>query len=380
MSALGYGHADVASTHKKIQKVYKVVDDPKLRSEALLALATFANVRADFDQALQLAAKLRRLGESLDDPSITYMPECQLGVSEYLQGNFSAAAEHTRHVEEGYDRDRHLPLTRFTGYDIKSLALSFDSMTIWIQGKPDRAIARGKEAVEAADDVQHYESAVIARCFLSWVHLMRGEASMSMTQAEEAVHISETRELKFLEGFGRTMLGLAMTAAGKESEGIEVYRGGCQIMFESGARFCSTGILSNGADACLRTGDPATARSALDIAFTFRDETGECFWESEMARISGEICLASGAGDDVEAERQFQEALQAAKSQGAKSLELRAAMSLAKLWQEQGKQKEAYELLSQIYGWFSEGLDSGDLKQADALLNSLQNSEATVAT
>ena len=380
MSALGYGHADVANTHKKIQKVYKDVDDPKLQSEALLALATFANVRAEFDKSAQLATSLSSLGESLDDPVISYMPECQRGVTAYLQGNFSAASAHTKRVEEGYDRDRHLPLTRFTGYDIRALALSFDAMTIWLQGRPDRAVARGREAVEGADEVEHYESSVIARCFLAWVFLMRGEPAEAMAPAEEAVHISETRELKFLEGFGRTMLGLAMAAAGKDSEGIEEYRGGCQIMFESGARFCSTGILSNGAAACLRAGDPATARSALDIACTFRDETGECFWASEMARLSGEICLASGEGNEPEAERQFQEALKTAQSQGAKSFELRAAMSLARLWQEQGKQQDARELLSPVYDAFSEGLDSGDLKEADGLLKSLQNSEAIAAT
>jgi class 3 adenylate cyclase/tetratricopeptide (TPR) repeat protein len=377
MSALGYGHADVASTHKKIQKVYKLVDDPKLRSEALLALATFANVRAEFDQARQLSANLKKLGESLDDPWIIYMPECQLGIAAYLQGNFSASSEHTRRVEESYDRDRHLPLTRFTGYDIRALARSFDSMTVWLQGNPDRAIARGREAIDAADEVRHYESAVIARCFLAWVFLMRGEASEAMVPAEEAVHISETRELKFLEGFGRTMLGLAMAAAGNNSEGIEEYRGGCQIMFESGARFCSTGILSNGAAACLRAGDPATARSALDIAFTFRDETNERFWESEMSRLSGEICLASEAGDEAEAERLFKEGLQAAQSQGAKSFELRAAMSLARLWQKQGKQQQARDLLAPIYDWFSEGLDTGDLREADSLLKELNQNEAT---
>jgi class 3 adenylate cyclase/tetratricopeptide (TPR) repeat protein len=372
MSAFGWGHPDVANTHRRIQKVYKDVDDPTLRSEALLALATTANVRADFEQGRRLASDLLSLGKSSNDPSISYMPESQLGVTSYLQGKYSAASEHFKRVVEGYDRERHLPMTRYTGYDVRALALSFDAMIIWLQGRPDAAIARGRDAVETADQVQHYESSVIARCMLAWVFLMRGEPSEAMAPSEEAVHISETRQLKFLEGFGRTMLGLAIAAAGNDAEGIEEYRGGCQIMAESGARFCSTGILGNGAAACLRAGDPGTAKSALDIATMFRDETGEFFWEPELARLSGEICLAGDERDESEAEQHLQDALQTARSQGAKSFELRAAMSLARLWQKQGKERDALELLTPVYDKFSEGLDTGDLKEADALQKALR--------
>lgn len=98
-----------------------------------------------------------------------------------------------------------------------------------------------------------------------------------------------------------------------------------------------------------------------------------------MSRLSGEICLASDAGDEVEAERQFQEALQAAKAQGAKSFELRAAMSLARLWQKQGKQQDALELLAPVYDWFTEGLDTGDLKEAESLLEALRKTETSTA-
>ncbi|UCC14693.1 MAG: AAA family ATPase [Gammaproteobacteria bacterium] len=379
MSAFGWGHPDVANTHKRIQKVYKNVDDPTLGSEALLALTTAANVRAEFDQALQLAADLLNLGESANDPSISYMPECQLGVTSYLQGKLSVALKHFELADERYDNERHLPLTRYTGYDIKTLAQAFSAMVIWLRGFPDQAIAKGREAVETADTVQHFESAVIARCLLAWVLLMRGEPSAAMAPSEDAVHTSQTRELKFLEGFGRTMLGLATAAAGNEREGIEEYRNGCQIMAEAGARFNSTGILSKGAAACLHAGDLGTAKSALEIASAFRDATGELFWESELQRLNGEICLAGDDIDESEAEQHFQQALEIARGQGAKSFELRAAMSLARLWQKQGKQQDALDLLAPIHDWFAEGLDTGDLKDADALLKMLGDSGTTAA-
>lgn len=375
MSAFGWGHPDVANTHKRIQKAYQNVNDPGLRSEALLALATTANVSAQFEQSLQLTSDLLSLGESSNDPSIRYMPECQLGVTAYCQGKLAAASEHFRRVDEGYDKDRHLRLTRYTGYDIRAMSQSFDALIIWLQGRPDAAVARGYEAVNTADQVQHHESAVIARCLLSWVLLMRREPLEAITPAEEAVHISKTRELKFLEGFGRTMLGLAMAAARNDAEGIEEYRNGCLIMAQSGARFNSTGILGNGADACLSAGDTVTAKSALDIASQFRDETGELFWASELERLSGEICLAGGEDGEANAEQHFQHALQTARSQGARSFELRAAISLARLWQKQGRDREALELLTVVYDQFNEGLNTGDLKAADALLRALRQDD-----
>lgn len=378
-SAFGWGHPDVADTHKRIESVYRDVDDPKLLSGALLALITSHNVRAEFDQARQLAADLLSLGESANEPSISYMPESQLGVTAYLQGNYAAAAEHFQHVEEGYDIDRHLPLTRLTGYDLRVLVRSFSALMRWLQGYPDQAVAAGQRAIETADTVQHFESAVIARCLQAWVLLMRGDASDAIEQAQEAVNISRQRQLQFLEGFGRTMLGLAIAAGGKHADGLEEYRDGCKIMYDAGTRFHSTGILGSGAAASLRAGDSGTAKSALDIALMFQNGSGERFWAPELERLMGEVCLTGDEADQSEAERQFQDALKTARSQGAKSFELRAAMSLARLWQTQDRKTDARELLAPVYEWFGEGLDTGDLIEARSLLQALGHAEARAA-
>lgn len=374
-SVLGSGHPDVASTHKSIQKVYKDVDDPKLLSEALLAMISSHNVRGEFDQALQLAADLVQLGDSVGDPSISSMPECQFGLIAYLQGSFGAAMEHFERVDEDYDSDRHLPLTRLTGYDLQVLARSLSALTMWLQGYPAQAVATGKSAVEAADKLQHFDSAVIARCLLSWVLLMRGDTSDAIKQAEEAVSISRQRQLQFLEGFGRTLLGLAIAAAGNDGEGIEEYRNGCKIMYDAGTRFHSTGVLGNGAAASLRAGHPEAAKSALGIAVMFQSASGERFWQAELARLEGETCLAMDEGDS-EAEGKFLGALKTARLQGAKSFELRAATSLARLWQRQNRQKEALGLLAPIYNWFTEGLETDDLNQAGALMHELGRLES----
>ena len=177
------------------------------------------------------------------------------------------------------------------------------------------------------------------------------------------------------------MRGLANSAVNEDGEGIEEYRTGCKMMVDAGARFFSSAILASGAEACLRAGHPDAAKSALDIAFMVKDEIGERCWEAEMQRLRGEVSLVGNEGNEseAEAEHQFQGALQTARSQKAKSFELRAAMSLARLWQKQGKHQDAFELLTPVYDWFTEGLDTGDLKEADSLLKELGNTETSAA-
>jgi class 3 adenylate cyclase/predicted ATPase len=378
-SALGWGHRDVACTHNRIQKIYKEVDDPKLISEALLALLSGHNVRAEYQQAERLGLELSRLGESVDEPAISYMAEGPLGMVSYLQGDFAKAGEHFDRAADGYDRDRHLPLARLTGYDLGAFSSAVSALYFWLLGYPDQALATAERGVEAAEAAQHFDSIAIARCIHSWVLLLRREFDEAVLSAEEAVAISTRQKLNFLEGWARTMRGLANSAVNKDGEGIEEYREGCKIMVDAGARFCASAVLASGAEASLQAGQPDGAKTALDIAFMVKDEIGERFWVAEMLRLRGEVSLATTEGTEFEAEHHFQGALQTARSQEARSFELRAAMSLARLWQKQGKLRDAFELLSPVYNWFTDGLDTGDLKEAASLLETLGEAKSSAA-
>ncbi|MBW2498960.1 MAG: AAA family ATPase [Deltaproteobacteria bacterium] len=378
-SAFGWGHPDVARTHKAIQEIYQDVDDPKLISEALLALMSAHNVRAEYDQSLRLGSELSRLGESVDNPAISYMPEGPLGLLSYVRGDFAKAEEHFDRAKDGYDPDQHLPLTRLTGYDLRAFASALSSLFLWLMGSPDQAIATAESGVEAAESAQHFDSIVIALCMQSWVLLMRREFSDAAQSAEAAVAITLRQKLRFLEGWARTMRGLADSALNEDCEGIEEYRTGCKIMVDAGARFFSSAILASGAEACLQAGQPDAAKSALDIAYMVKDEIGERCWEAEMQRLRGEVALMRIEGTEFEAEHHFQDALKTARSQQTKSFELRAAMSLARLWQKQGRGQDALELLMPVYNRFTEGLDTGDLKEARSLLNALGDTETSAA-
>jgi predicted ATPase len=374
-SAFGWGHTKVIRTHKSIKKIYKDVDDPKLISEALLALSSAHTVRGEYDQATRVGLELWSLGESLDKPAIIYMAEGPLGFLSFLQGDFAVAREHFKHAEQGYDRDTHLPLTRLTGYDLSAMASAFSALFFWLLGYPDQAIITARKGVKEADAAQHFDSIVVAHCMQAWVLLMRHEFSDAVQSVEAAVTISKRQKLNFLEGFARTMRGLVNSAVNGDGANIEEYRTGCKIMVDAGTRLFASAILASGAEANLQAGHSDAANSALDIAFMIKDETGERFWAAETQRLRGEVHLARNESN--EAEQQFQGALQIARAQEAKSFELRAAPSLARLWQKQGKQQDALELLAPVYDWFTEGLDTGDLKKANSLLKALRKTETS---
>jgi predicted ATPase len=306
------------------------------------------------------------------------MAEVPLGLTSLFQGDFTSARKHFKRSEKGYDRDLHLPLTRLTGYDLLTNASAFSALLFWLVGYPDQAIATAQKGVKEADAAQHFDSIVIARCMEAWVLLMRREFSDAVQSAEAAIAICKRQKLNFLEGWARTMRGLANSAVKADGQDIEEYRIGCKIMADAGARFLGSAILASGAEANLRAGQADAANSALDIAILVKDELGERCWKAEMQRLRGEVGLV-GNESQAEAEQQFQGALQTARSQEVKSFELRAAMSLARLWHTQGKRQDALELLTPVYDWFTEGLDTGDLKEAKSLLKTLGRTETSAA-
>lgn len=380
-SAFGWGHKEVARTHKMIKEIYKDVDDPKLTSEALLALVSAHSVRAEYDQAASLGRELSSLAKSLDSPAVIYMAEVPLGLISLLQGDFTIAKEHFTRTEQGYDRNLHLRLARLTGCDLRTKASAFSALLFWLMGYPDQALTTARRSVEEADAAQHFDSIVIAHCMQAWVLLMRCEYADAAQSAEAAVDISKRQKLNFLEGLARAMRGLANSAVNEAGKNIEEYRSGFKIMVDAGGRLLGPSIVACGAETLLRAGQSEAAKSALDIAFILKDESGEECWEAEMQRLRGEVTLVDNEGEKAEAEveRQFLDALKTARSQEAKSFELRASMSLARLWQKQGKQQDALELLSPVLDWFTEGLDTGDLKEANSLLKVLSETEASAA-
>jgi predicted ATPase len=171
--------------------------------------------------------------------------------------------------------------------------------------------------------------------------------------------------------WGRVVHGWALAAQGQGEEGIDEVCRGLEAFRALGSKGLTAILLMLQADVFARLGRPAEAFSATAEAFDMMERNKGPWWEAELHRITGELVLAQRGDGHAEAEKAFSQALGIARHQEAKSLELRAAMSLARLWQAQGKANEARDLLTPIYGWFTEGFDTADLKEAKALLDEL---------
>ncbi|WP_245319976.1 adenylate/guanylate cyclase domain-containing protein [Bradyrhizobium sp. LMTR 3] len=244
---------------------------------------------------------------------------------------------------------------------------------LWPLGFPQQALAMAREAVSMARELSHPFSLVLALVFAGMIYQHRREAEPALEQAEAAIAVcAEHGIAPHLAAAGSILRGWAIAERGQAVEGIAEVRGGLAAVEPTGVRIRRPYYLALLAEALAWVGEIEQGLTALAEATTAVEETGEQRWEAEIYRLIGELTMARPGGDRTEAEAYFRRAVDVAGRQSAKALELRATMSLARLWRDQGKQRQAGDLLAPVYGWFTEGFDTPDLREAKALLDALQ--------
>src|SRR5262249_43360975 len=199
----------------------------------------------------------------------------------------------------------------------------------------------------------------------------RRDVSAVHEQADAAVALSTEQGFPLWVAWGTSVRGWALAMQGQDEEGLVQVRQGTAATLATGAAILVPYFCTLLADACDHLGHTEDGLQALDEAHTLVEQHDERWWEAEIYRLRGVLLLRQPGTPQAEAETCFQCALDVARRQEAKSLELRAAMSLSRLWQQQGKRQEAHDLLAPIYGWFTEGFDTADLQEAKALLDEL---------
>jgi predicted ATPase len=244
-------------------------------------------------------------------------------------------------------------------------------LTLWVLGYADQALKMGDEALSLAQELSHPFSLARGLMWDTQLRQFRREAQAVREQAEAAITVATEQGFPLMLAQAPIMRGWAMAMHGQGEEGIKQIRQGLDAWKATGAGMSMTYFLALLAEAHGIVGRPEEGLTPLAEALTLVDKTGEHFWEAELYRLKGELLLARSAKNHTEAETCFQKALDVARRQEAKSLELRAAMSLSRLWQQQGKKREARELLAEVYGWFTEGFDTVDLKEAKELLKEI---------
>jgi predicted ATPase len=247
------------------------------------------------------------------------------------------------------------------------------AQTIWLLGYPEQALGHLHEGLALVHALAHPYFLAQARCQAAFVLQMRRDVSAVHEQAVAAVMLSTEQGFRQWAAMGTILRGWALAMQGQGEaglaqvhQGIAAYRATGAVMFVP--LWCT--IL---ADVCAHFGHPDDGLQALAEAHTLVEQHEERFWEAEVCRLRGVLLLRQPGIPPVEAETWLQRALDIARRQEAKSLELRAAMSLARLWQQQGKHQEAHDLLAPMYNWFTEGFDTADLIEAKALLHELED-------
>jgi predicted ATPase len=244
-------------------------------------------------------------------------------------------------------------------------------LTLWYLGYPDQGLARSNETVTLAQQVAHPFSLDLAWAALVWCHQSRREGRAAQECAEAALVLATEQGFPFWRALHSVLHGWALAHQGQAREGIEQMRQGLVAYRATGAETMRSYFLVLLAEVYGTIGQPETGLTILAEALMLADKTGDRWYEPEIHRIKGALLLQQSAANHDEAQACFHQALAVACAQQARSLELRAATSLSRLWQQHGKRHEARLLLGAVYTWFTEGFDTADLQEAKALLEEL---------
>ena len=335
-------------------------------------------VGGKFHAAAALGQQLLALAQEAHDTGHRLEAHRTLTTTLYYLGEFTAAHTHARQGLALYDPQQHHVLAVHYGQDPGVVCLIYAAWQLWYLGYPEQALARSQEALVLARRLSHPHSLALALHAAATLHQFRGTARVAQECAEAALALATEHAFAFYQANSTVLQGWALAVQGHAAEGMAQMCQGVAAYEATGAALRRTYFGALLAEAYGRAGQVTEGLRLLAQALTVVRTNGEQVYEAELYRLQGELRLAPvGQGQhppgpsEAAAERSMQQALDIARRQQAKSLELRAAMSLSRLWRQQGKHREAYELLAPIYGWFTEGFDTADLQEAKALLEAL---------
>jgi predicted ATPase len=333
-------------------------------------LAAIRVHRGEPRTGLAIAEETSELAKRLGDPHVLSRFCLVMGIGRLYLGDLAAARQHFEEGLAPYVPERDRAKAARYGYDSCMAHHSWLGFVLWYQGLSDQALRHEEEAVAAARAASHPLSEAWALSYSAFVHHLRGEMALCLERADSAVALATQQMLPHFTAQAMVPFGWALVKGGQAEEGLARLRSAIDAhpRGNRGMRLRSLTLL---AEACLEAGRIEEGLSATQEGLAETEETEVRLYEAEFNRLEGELLLASKEFDGSRAEAAFRKAIAIAREQGAKSWELRAAMSMARLWRDQGKRDEARELLAPVYGWFTEGFDTLDLKQAKALLDEL---------
>ncbi|MFQ5932161.1 MAG: hypothetical protein ACE5MM_07120, partial [Nitrospiraceae bacterium] len=365
----GFGAAEVEETYTRVRALCEQLDDPQRLLHVLYGLRRVYTHRGDLQKVYELSEQYLHLAQRLQDVHMQLDAHYSLGLSRLQRGELPAGQVA---FEQGIALDadplHRMTASRATATDPGMMNRIFVSWALWARGYPDRALSQAHEALTLAQELSQPFMMSHTLVWIAWLHQYCRKTRETREQAEATMALASQHGYKPQWGWGMALCGWA---AAEPAEGLTKMRQGLDAVLTSGSNIWRPHLLALHGEVHAAAGRPDAGLRLLDEALELVEKTGERFHEAELYRLKGELLLRQMAPDEHQAETCFQRALDIARRQQAKSWELRATVSLSRLWQKQRKRDKARQMLAEIYGWFTEGCDTGDLKETKALLEEL---------
>ncbi len=414
----GYTAAEVEHTYTRAQELCLQVGEPLQVVQVLFGLWVFYGVRGNHTAALALGEQVLTVAQRQQDSTLFLVAHVVLGLTLRGRGEFAPAQAHLDQAFAFYDSERHRDLAYYMGQDLGLAALAYAAEILWCRGYPDQALERARYALSVAHALAHPLSLVDTLARVAYVHLLRREGQEAHAQAEALLKLAHEQGFTYWLGVGTSLQGWALVERAVQSDAREQGEAELVQLLEGLAAFRAMGAelyvplyLSALAQGYGQNRQAEDGLRVVAEALALVEKNDERWNEAEVYRIKGTLTLEAGGWRletsspspqapslkpqvsrevEQEAEGYFLKAIEIAQKQQAKSLELRAVMSLVRLRQHQAQDhairttqhetrtrlNEAHRMLSEIYNWFTEGFDTKDLQEAKALLEELRHTGA----
>jgi predicted ATPase len=368
------GNAAVATgqAYARARALCEQLGDTTTLVPVLSGLSTYHQTRSDFAALRQTALDLLRHGQQLGDPASELVGNRSMALCLYHLGEFRSAREHFERVLSIYVPGEHHLLTSIAAFDMRAAALTYLALSFLILGYPEQARQWNEQSLIWSRSLRHPHTLAFSLNYAAFFHLLGRVGPPAEEVLDELSSLAAEQRFPVWLAGADIMRGYLLAARGEGALGLPLARKGLAERQATGSSWHETYFLGLLARIAQDAGESAEALRLLETALGMAERTDERWFAAELYRLRGQCLIAQQQGAGAAAEACFQHAIETAQEQQARLWELRAATSLARLWADQGKRAQAHDLLAPVYGWFTEGFDTADLKDAKALLDELR--------
>jgi DNA-binding winged helix-turn-helix (wHTH) protein/predicted ATPase len=386
----GFAAPEVGQTYVRAQELCGHITETPQLFPTLFGVWLFRWGRGELQPTRELGEQLLRLAQNRQDPVLLLQAHHALWPTLVYLGQLTSGRTHWERGIALYNPRHHPPLaSHYGGHDPGVCCRNFAQVALWLTGYPGQALTKSHEALTLAQELAHPYSLALSLEFAARLHHLRREEQVARKRAEAVIVLSREQGFALTSAWGTILQGWVLVKQGKEEEGIAQIRQSLSALRARGTEIMRPYHLALLAEAYEVVDQREEGVSVVAEALDIVQKTGERWYEAELYRLKGQLTLQQSKVQsskskvpstqpltpstqaEAEAEACFLKAIEVARKQQAKMWELRATVSLARLWQQQGKKKQAHKMLAKIYGWFTEGFDTKDLQEAKALLGEL---------